>query len=87
MLKSRLNKIACNFIRKKLQHCEICKSACSEENLRTTASVYLKSKLQIMKFIQKPNTFILGFTKYFLTSSALETLVLPNLYLLLSGSQ
>ena len=61
MLKSLFNKIAClkpcKFIRKKLQHCEIFKSACSEENLRTTASVYLKSKLQIMQFTHKPKTF------------------------------
>ena len=61
MLKSLFNKIAClktcNFIRKKLQHCKIFKSACSEENLRTTASVYLKSKLQIIQFTHKPKTF------------------------------
>ena len=69
MLKSRFNKIAClkacNFIRKKLQHCEICKSACSEENLRTTASVYLKSKLQIMQFTHKPKTFNFRIYKVF----------------------
>ena len=69
MLKSLFNKIAClkacNLIRKKLQHCEIFKSVCSEENLRTTASVYLKSKLQIMKFIQKPDTFIFRIYKVF----------------------
>ena len=65
MMKSRFNKIACNFIRKKLQHCEICKSACSEENLRTTASVYLKSKLQIMQFTHKPKTFNFRIYKVF----------------------
>ena len=52
MLESLLNDIAglkaYNFIKKELQHCEIFKSACSEEHLWTTASVYLKSKLQIM---------------------------------------
>ena len=87
MLKSLFNKIAwlkaCNFIRKKLQHCKIFKSSCPEENLRTTASVYLKSKPQIMQFTHKPKLSILGFTKYFLTSSALQVLVPPNLYLLL----
>ena len=76
MLEFFFNKIvglkACNFIKKKLQHCEIFKSICSKEHLRTTASVYLKSKLSILRF-----------TKYFLTSSAVQTLVLPNLYLLL----
>ena len=65
MMKSRFNKIACNFIRKKPQHCEICKSACSEENLRTTASVYLKSKLQIMQFTHKPKTFNFRIYKVF----------------------
>ena len=48
---------ACNFISKKLQHCEIFKSACSEEHLRATASVYLKSKLLIMQLTHKPKTF------------------------------
>ena len=48
---------ACNFISKKLQHCEIFQSACSEEHLRTTASVHMKSKLQIMQFTHKPKTF------------------------------
>ena len=61
MLKSLFNKIAClkacNFIRKKLQHCEIFKTVCSEENLRTTASVYLNFKLQVMQFTHKPKTF------------------------------
>ena len=69
MLKSLFNKIAClkacNFIRKKLQHCEIFKSACSEEHLRTTASVYLKSKLQIMQFTHKPKTFNFRIYKVF----------------------
>ena len=56
---------ACNFISKKLQHCEIFKSACSEEHLRTTASVYLKSKLQIMQFTHKPKTFNFRIYKVF----------------------
>ena len=56
---------ACNFISKKLQHCEIFKSACSEEHLRTTASVYLKSKLQIMQFTHKPKTFNFRIYKIF----------------------
>ena len=56
---------ACNFISKKLQHCEIFKSACSEEHLRTTASVYLKSKLQIMQFTRKPKTLNLRIYKVF----------------------
>ena len=56
---------ACNFISKKLQHFEIFKSACSEEHLRTTASVYLKSKLQIMKFPHKPKTFNFRIYKIF----------------------
>ena len=58
MLKSLSNKIAwlkaCNFIRKKLHHREIFKNACSEEHLGTTASAYLKSRLQIMQFTHKP---------------------------------
>ena len=69
MLKSLFNKIAClkscNFIRKKLQHCKIFKSACSKENLRTTASVYLKSKLQIIQFTHKPKTFNFRIYKVF----------------------
>ena len=77
---------ACNFIRKKLQHCKIFKSACSEENLRTTASVYLKSKLQIMQFTHKQETFNFRIYKVFSYSSSLQTLVPPNLYLLLSRS-
>ena len=56
---------ACNFISKKLQHCEIFKSAFSEEHLRTTASVYLKSKLQIMQFTHKPKTFNFRIYKVF----------------------
>ena len=56
---------SCNFISKKLQHCEIFKSACSEEHLRTTASVYLKSKLQIMQFTHKPKTFNFRIYKVF----------------------
>ena len=69
MLKSLFNKIAClkscNFIRKKLQHCKIFKSACSKENLRTTTSVYLKSKLQIIQFTHKPKTFNFRIYKVF----------------------
>ena len=69
MLKSLFNKIAClkacNFIRKKLQHCEIFKSACSEENLQKTASVCLKSKLQITQFTHKPKTFNFRIYKVF----------------------
>ena len=64
---------ACNFISKKLQHCEIFKSPCSEEHLQTTASVYLKSKLQIMQFTHKPKTFNFRIYKVFsyLFSSAI----------------
>ena len=51
MLESLFNKITdlkvYNFIKKKIQHCEIFKSTSSEEHLQTTASVNLKSKLQI----------------------------------------
>ena len=69
MLESLFNEIAslkaCNFIKKKLQHCEIFKSTCSEEHLRTTASVYLKSKLQIMQFTHKPKTFNFRIYKVF----------------------
>ena len=39
-----------------------------------------------MRFTHKPKTFNFRFTKYFLTSSTLPTLVPPNLYLLLSRS-
>ena len=56
---------ACNFISKKLRQCEIFKSACSEEHLRTTNSVYLKSKLQIMQFTHKPKTFNFRIYKVF----------------------
>ena len=69
MLKSLFNKIAClkacNFIKKKLQHCKIFKTAFSEENLRTTASVYLKFKLQIMQFTHKPKNFNFRIYKVF----------------------
>ena len=40
--------LTCNFIKKKLQYCQIFKSTCSEEHLQTTGAVYLKSKLQVM---------------------------------------
>ena len=53
------------LLNKKLQHCEIFKSTCSEEHLRTTASVYLKSKLQIMQFTHKPKTFNFRIYKVF----------------------
>ena len=43
--------------------------------------VFFESKLQIMEL--KTSVSILGFTKYFLTFSALQTLVRTNLYLLL----
>ena len=56
---------ACNFISKKLRHCEIFKSACSEEPLRTITSVYLKSKLQIIQFSHKPKTFNFRIQKVF----------------------
>ena len=56
---------ACNFISKKLQYCEIFKSACSNEHLRMTASLYLKSKLQIMQFTHKPKTFNFRIYKVF----------------------
>ena len=56
---------ACNFISKKLQHCETFKSSCSEEYLRTAASVYLKSKLQIMEFTHKPKTLNFRIYKVF----------------------
>ena len=87
MLESLFDKIASlktrNFIKKKFQQCEIFKSTCSEEHLRTTASVYLQSKLRIMKFLTSRKLSILGFAMCFLTSSALQTLVPPYLYLLL----
>ena len=47
--------------------------------------MFLKSKLQIMYL--KTSISVLGFTKYFLTSSALQTLVPPNLCLLLRLSR
>ena len=47
--------------------------------------IFLKSKLQIMKL--KTSTSILGFKKCFLTYSALQTLVPPNLCLLLHLSR
>ena len=47
--------------------------------------IFLKSKLQIMKL--KTSTSILGFKNYFLTYSALQTLVPPNLCLLLCLSR
>ena len=47
--------------------------------------IILKSKLQIMKL--KTSTSILGFKNYFLTSSALQTLVPPTLCLLLCLSR
>ena len=56
---------ACNFISKKLQYCEIFKSACSNEHLRMTASLYLKSKLQIMQFTHKSKTFNFRIYKVF----------------------
>ena len=55
----------CNFIKQKFQYFEIFKSTCSEEHLRTTASVYLKSKLQIMQFTHKPKTFNFRIYKVF----------------------
>ena len=59
MLKSLFNKVAglqaYIFIKKETptqvfscEHCEIFKNTYSEVHLRTTASVFLKSKLQIM---------------------------------------
>ena len=69
VLKSPFSKITClkahNFIKNKFQHCEIFKSTCSKEHLRTTASVYLKSKLQIMQFTHKPKTFNFRIYKVF----------------------
>ena len=47
--------------------------------------MFLKSKLQIMYL--KTSISVLGFTKYFLTSSALQTLVPPNLCRLLRLSR
>ena len=54
---------------------------CNKESVH---QVFLKCKLQIMQFTQQPKTSfsILEFAKYFLTSSALQTLVPSNLCLL-----
>ena len=68
------------------EHCQIFKDTCSEEHVQTTASVYRKFKLQIIYKRTSRILSILGFTKRFLTSSALRTLILPNLYYLLSLS-
>ena len=103
MLVSLFNKVgglqACNFIKKRLGsfqrqvfscgHGNIFKSIYSEEHLRTTASVFLKSKLQIMLFTHEPKTsfLTLEFTKYFLYYSPLKTLVPANLCLLLRLSR
>ena len=54
-------------------------------NKKTIYQIFLRSKLQIMKL--KTSTSILGFKNYFLTSSALQTLVPPNLCLLLCLSR
>ena len=54
-------------------------------NKRRVHEIFLKSKLQIM--LLKTSVSILGFKKYFLTSSALQTLVPPNLCLLLRLSR
>ena len=54
-------------------------------NRNRVHETFLKSKLQIMKL--KTWTSILGLKNYFLTYSALQTLVLPNLCLLLRLSQ
>ena len=62
------------------EHCEIFKNTCSEEHLQTTAAVYLKSNLQVIYKHTSRKRSILGFTKYFLTSSALQTLVPPSLH-------
>ena len=69
MLESLFNKIAglkaCNFIKNKLQHCGIFKSTCSEEISGMTASVYLKSKLQILQFhkVYKVFSHLFNFAK------------------------
>ena len=54
-------------------------------NKKTIYQIFLRSKLQIMKL--KTSTSILGFKNYFLTSSALQTLVPPTLCLLLCLSR
>ena len=56
---------ACNFISKKLQRCEIFKGIFSKEHLRMTASVHLKSKLQMKQFTHKPKTFNFRIYKVF----------------------
>ena len=55
---------------------------CNKEGVH---EIFLKSRLQIMYL--KTSTSILAFTKDFLTSSALQILVPPNLCLLLCLSQ
>ena len=50
---------------------------CNEKRVH---EIFLKSKLQIMQL--KTSISILGFKNYFLTSSALQTLVPPNLCVL-----
>ena len=54
-------------------------------NKKRVHEIFLKSNLQIMQL--KISTSILGFKNYFLTYSALQTLVPPNLCLLLRLSQ
>ena len=54
-------------------------------NKKRAHEIFLKSKLQIMQL--KISTSILGFKNYFLTYPALQTLVPPNLCLLLCLSQ
>ena len=54
-------------------------------NKKRVHEIFLKSKLQIMQL--KTSTSILGFKNYFLTYSALQTLVPPNLCLLLCLSR
>ena len=60
----------------------------SEVHLRMTASVFLKPKLQIIWLTYKPKTSFsaLGFTKYFVTCSVLQTLAPPNLCVILRFS-
>ena len=50
-------------------------------NKKRVHEIFLKSNLQIMQL--KTSTSILGFKNYFLTYSALQTLVPPTLCLLL----
>ena len=54
-------------------------------NKKRAPEMFSKSKLQIKHL--KTSISVLGFTKYFLTSSALQTLVPPNLCLLLRLSR